>query len=47
MPDFLSQIQVERVMKSSLEFFEKPTEVKDKYVKLNSYYGYYRPGDKL
>lgn len=39
--------KVERVMKSSRDFFEQPVENKDKYVKVNSYYGYYRPGDKL
>jgi isopenicillin N synthase-like dioxygenase len=39
--------KVERVMKDSADFFAKPKEVKDKYVKVNSYYGFYRPGDKL
>jgi len=38
---------VDRVMKNSTEFFHLPNEKKDKYQKFNSYYGYYRPGDKL
>ncbi|CAL8137892.1 unnamed protein product [Orchesella dallaii] len=38
---------VEEVMQGSNNFFHLDNSVKDKYVKKGTYYGYYRPGDKL
>jgi isopenicillin N synthase-like dioxygenase len=38
---------VDSVMKNSEKFFKFSEPVKDKYVKKGTYYGYYRPGDKL
>jgi len=38
---------VDRAMERSTDFFHLTNEVKDKYTKMDSYYGYYRPGDKL
>lgn len=34
-------------MQNSATFFKLAEQVKDKYVKDGTYYGYYRPGDKL
>lgn len=39
--------QISAVMQNSENFFHLSNEIKDTYVKKGTYYGYYRPGDKL